>query len=834
MISHEKALLASADLASRSRGLVEAAAQSLRSLWNLPSAQHLSAQLCHALCDPISSDGTESLHSRAGIVCKLPIFLAESELDSANPSSFRALLSGLALVLGAPLQLQSPPVRLDLDTSFVFHQSIKTAQEVAEALCLPEVKEILTEQQRFFDMKTWLRKQVLPHLADMTPADQDVVLTRFLPLEEDIDMANTEPFLVPAEARARRMLPPCRVLDPQDFTIQEVFGVRGDEWPALDAHHFYHFPSRALSSQECSPTSDGSACGKASAILWCWPSCARYCETSINSCLASWMPEVFAEGQRYGEIQRGLMQRIVESWGVFAGAAQRLIASQHKEVVLQQAFVDISSEADGGEASDTLFAVKSVRGQSKLFRLNELVSGPRLIPRDPYLCWTTLPLSPRGFPDFESYRSPSLQDVAGHALALGSLPEGAIVGHLWEDLKEKVVAPLCEFLAQDEAFKLNSQQCARALSGQQVQLSAKLRKVKFIAVQLDEASGARLHFQDIWQTTPAPQVIQVPLLRMLGVRDAVELPDSVQEADVSRVADEAMTWLFENGPSTFSDVTVRCDGGCLFLHRNILMARSEYFKAMFQGGDDHGFRESQESGAEVTLYEFPLEVAKILFGYVYHGKVDEVRPKMSRLCKPGWLKTRALCTAVAGSAVLLLADVERSLPSPAFAGFGAEGARLALAIGAFEVFLLGFLYLLKQRRGPKWQGANIKALAPCLATGWIIRFLCPVPAGVTEQAWSMLAIFVAMIVAVVVGPLPPAAVAVVAVSAAVFTGTVSLAQGLKAFTDEVVWLVVIAFFFAEGFQKRGPHRAISAQPETGDPAQAAVQAEHCWAKVTLG
>ncbi|CAJ1435332.1 unnamed protein product, partial [Effrenium voratum] len=180
-----------------------------------------------------------------------------------------------------------------------------------------------------------------------------------------------------------------------------------------------------------------------------------------------------------------------------------------------------------------------------------------------------------------------------------------------------------------------------------------------------------------------------------------------------------------------------------------------------------------------------------------------VRPKMSRLCKPGWLKTRALCTAVAGSAVLLLADVERSLPSPAFAGFGAEGARLALAIGAFEVFLLGFLYLLKQRRGPKWQGANIKALAPCLATGWIIRFLCPVPAGVTEQAWSMLAIFVAMIVAVVVGPLPPAAVAVVAVSAAVFTGTVSLAQGLKAFTDEVVWLVVIAFFFAEGFQKTG-------------------------------
>ncbi|CAE7026865.1 DIT2-1 [Symbiodinium sp. CCMP2592] len=53
--------------------------------------------------------------------------------------------------------------------------------------------------------------------------------------------------------------------------------------------------------------------------------------------------------------------------------------------------------------------------------------------------------------------------------------------------------------------------------------------------------------------------------------------------------------------------------------------------------------------------------------------------------------------------------------------------------------------------------------------------------------------------------MPPAAVAIAAVSTAarVVTGTVTLAQGLKAFTDEVVWLVVIAFFFAEGFHKTG-------------------------------
>jgi len=123
---------------------------------------------------------------------------------------------------------------------------------------------------------------------------------------------------------------------------------------------------------------------------------------------------------------------------------------------------------------------------------------------------------------------------------------------------------------------------------------------------------------------PAYLADHVPLLRMLGVRDALELPaDSGvgNDTETARVADEAMTWLFEHGAETFSDVTLRCDCGSLFLHRNILMARSDYFRAMFQGGS--GFRESQEGGAEVSLYEIPLEVAKVLFGFLYHGKVDE-------------------------------------------------------------------------------------------------------------------------------------------------------------------------------------------------------------------
>merc|ERR1719188_395669 len=103
----------------------------------------------------------------------------------------------------------------------------------------------------------------------------------------------------------------------------------------------------------------------------------------------------------------------------------------------------------------------------------------------------------------------------------------------------------------------------------------------------------------------------------------------------------------------------------------------------------------------------------------------------------------------------------------------------------------------------KWEGADLKLLAICLGIGWAIRYVVPIPDGVDEKGWSMLAIFVAMICGVVVGPLPPAPTTIVALAMAVITKTITFAEGMKAFTDEVVWMVLLAFFFAEGFQKTG-------------------------------
>jgi len=184
-------------------------------------------------------------------------------------------------------------------------------------------------------------------------------------------------------------------------------------------------------------------------------------------------------------------------------------------------------------------------------------------------------------------------------------------------------------------------------------------------------------------------------------------------------------------------------------------------------------------------------------------------------------KTRNPLQVVLAAAVFGLCSLQYffgSCPETLFVGAASKGGdsvsgvevgasselRLALLVGGVQAFVCLFCYYLQKRGGDKkWEGANLNSMAPCLALGWAVRFLLPIPDGVTAQAWSMLAIFVGMICGVVTGPLPPAGVTVVALAVAVFTGTVTFQEGLKAFTDEVVWLVLIAFFFAEGFQKTG-------------------------------
>jgi DASS family divalent anion:Na+ symporter len=85
----------------------------------------------------------------------------------------------------------------------------------------------------------------------------------------------------------------------------------------------------------------------------------------------------------------------------------------------------------------------------------------------------------------------------------------------------------------------------------------------------------------------------------------------------------------------------------------------------------------------------------------------------------------------------------------------------------------------------------------------LVVWLIPHPEGVTTEAWRLLAIFVATIVAIVLEPLPMGAVAVCALAAVSLTHTLTLREALSGFGHSVIWLVVMAFFISRGFIKTG-------------------------------
>jgi len=104
---------------------------------------------------------------------------------------------------------------------------------------------------------------------------------------------------------------------------------------------------------------------------------------------------------------------------------------------------------------------------------------------------------------------------------------------------------------------------------------------------------------------------------------------------------------------------------------------------------------------------------------------------------------------------------------------------------------------------PKRSGKSlVLRLALPIAIGLVIALL-PTPAGVTDQAWRLLAIFVATIAAIVLEPLPMGAVAVLGIVAVTLSKTLPVDAALSGFAGKIIWLVVAAFFISRGFIKTG-------------------------------
>lgn len=73
------------------------------------------------------------------------------------------------------------------------------------------------------------------------------------------------------------------------------------------------------------------------------------------------------------------------------------------------------------------------------------------------------------------------------------------------------------------------------------------------------------------------------------------------------------------------------------------------------------------------------------------------------------------------------------------------------------------------------------------------------PVGVTSQAWYLAAIFLATVIGIILKPLPMGVIALLGLTLATVTGTLSFAEAFSGFSNDIVWLVVFSFFVARGF-----------------------------------
>jgi len=97
--------------------------------------------------------------------------------------------------------------------------------------------------------------------------------------------------------------------------------------------------------------------------------------------------------------------------------------------------------------------------------------------------------------------------------------------------------------------------------------------------------------------------------------------------------------------------------------------------------------------------------------------------------------------------------------------------------------------------------------AASLAAALLLWFL-PVPAGLTVQAWHLFALFAATILSVILGALPILTASVLALAAAVLSGTLAPAKAYAGFANGTILLIVIAFLVASAVVKSGLGRRL--------------------------
>jgi divalent anion:Na+ symporter, DASS family len=101
------------------------------------------------------------------------------------------------------------------------------------------------------------------------------------------------------------------------------------------------------------------------------------------------------------------------------------------------------------------------------------------------------------------------------------------------------------------------------------------------------------------------------------------------------------------------------------------------------------------------------------------------------------------------------------------------------------------------------------SIAIILAAMAAILFLLPRPATIKPEGWRLLAIFVGIILALMLRPLPGGAAVLLGVTAIIASGALPIGKALSGYADANAWLVLAAFFIGRAQIKAGLARRIA-------------------------
>lgn len=103
---------------------------------------------------------------------------------------------------------------------------------------------------------------------------------------------------------------------------------------------------------------------------------------------------------------------------------------------------------------------------------------------------------------------------------------------------------------------------------------------------------------------------------------------------------------------------------------------------------------------------------------------------------------------------------------------------------------------------------SYKKLGGILLSALLIYFFLR-PEALSKEAWLLFTVFVSTIVGIVLKPLPMGALSLIAITFLATTKTIPLQTVLKGFSNDLIWLILLACFLAKGLIHTGLGRRIA-------------------------